>query len=178
MARILVTQKLVLDPNVPITGANLVGDAAFVSAAITTNIIRADGIREVTLAAVHDEGPTAQSTVTVQYFTVGKNIADLTNLVLTEVGTVATVLFVPITIVGDTQIIAVITISGATVDVNAISTQKVLLDFDNLITSTVVTATGPIIGQFLAVTAELSKPHSGVAQGTKEAVLVSISQST
>ena len=176
MARILVTQKLILDPNIPISAVNLTSIEPFVSAAITTNTIRADGIREVTLAAVHDQGTDAQSTVTVQYFTIGKNIADLSNQILTEVGTVASVLFVPITVVGDTQTIAVITISAVAADDNAISTQKVLLDFDAPITALVVTADGPIIGQFLAVTAELSKPNTGVAQGTKEAVLISVSQ--
>lgn len=178
MTKFLNTIKLVLDPNTPISNLPLASNQLVESVSIITNIVRADGIREITYGTVHENsGGATNEFITVEYITVGKNIADVTNQILPlMIGVVLEVLFVPLTIVGNTQTIAIIARSfptGGSPDVNGVTTQKILLD--DLISNEVVAAAGTVDGSFMAITAEFAQPNSTVSQGAKEAVLITVS---
>jgi len=174
MTQNLFTQKFTLDPNgPPIFNVNLISPDPVKAATIVTNTLRADGVREITLGTVHEDGTDAQESVTVDYVTVGKDIADLTDFQLTSARTVNSVLFVPLSITGNSQTIAIITLSVVAARLASVTTQKFLLD--DLVDDELISAVGTTDGAFLAVTGEFSQPNSTVSQGAKEAVLVTVS---
>jgi len=175
MAQFLYTQKFTLDPNgPPIFNVNLVSAGPVKAATIVSNIVRANGVREITLGTVHEPGTPAQESVTVDYVTVGKDIADLTDFQLTSARTVNSVLFVPLSITGNSQTIAIITLSVVAARDASVTTQKVVLD--DLLSNVAILADEATDGAFLAVTGEFSQPNNTVSQGAKDAVLVTVSE--
>jgi len=174
MTKYLGTQKFILDPNgPPIFNVDInVGDIVE-SASIISTTVRSNGIREITLGTTQDTSTAAQASVTVDYVTVGKDIDEVIDVPLTSVRTVINVLFVPLSIIGNSQIVAIVTISTVAADVNGYTTRKFLLDEDS--DNPIYDATGIVDGSFMVVTGEYSKPHSET-QGAKDIVLITVSK--
>ena len=175
MARVYETQKVTVDPNgAAIVNQNLGKNFSPLEVAIISNTVLASGVRVITLGVVYDDAVTAQHTLSIQTIKVGNNIADITDVALTDVLTNKFTEFIDHTIEKDTMSVSILTISGGIADVNNVSTQKFKLDPNAPITTgVVVPATGTLIESHLVNVGSLSRPSTtAFGQGTLNSILI------
>ncbi len=175
MARVFETQTVIVDPNAaPVINVDLDKDFTPLEVAIITNELQPSGVRKITLGIVYDDGVQAQHTISLETITVGNNIANITNVALSDILTNAFTEFIEHTISNDTISVTILTISGGSADVNNVSTQRFQLDPDDEITTgIVVPATGTLIESHLVNVGSLSRPSTTTfGAGTLNSVLI------
>lgn len=175
MARVYETQTVIVDPNAAsVVNLDLDKDFDPLEVAIITNELQPSGTRKITLGIVYNDAVTAQHTISLQTITVGNNIADISNVVLTDVLTNAFTEFIDHTISDDTMSVTILTISGGSADVNTVSTQKFQADpAAPITTGVVVPATGTLIESHLVNVGSLSRPSTtSFGAGTLNSVLI------
>lgn len=147
---------------------------------VLENTVLERGKRQITLALTYDDTGGAQTDqYTVEIFNVGTDIADETDVVMADVGTVKNVALVPIANFNTntdkaSRKFAIITLSTSVADVNHYSSKKFTIDPTSpLSNQTPGTADLSFADAFLVSYGELVKTSS-VNGGTKLASLVSI----
>lgn len=176
MAKVFETQTIIVDPfAAPVVNVNLDKDFDVLEAAILTNTVLPRGKREITLGLVYDDAVTAQHSLSIEPILVGKNIADVTNVAISDIQTIQFTEFIESSIVNDTMRLSILTLSIAGAQVNSFSTQNVELDPSNPITvGLAVAVVGTELESHLCNVGSLDS--SGKAQGTVNAVAVIVSQ--
>jgi len=175
MARVFETQTVIVDPNAaPVVNVNLDKNFTPLEVAIISNELQPSGVRKITLGIVYDDGVADQHTISLETITVGNNIANITDVALSDVLTNAFTEFIEHTISNDTMSVTILTISGGAADVNNISTQKFQLDPSAPITvGVVVPAAGNLIESHLVNVGSLSRPNTtSFGAGTLNSVLI------
>lgn len=176
MARVFETQTIIVDPfAVPVTNVNLNKNFSVLEAAIITNIVKASGVREITLGLVYDDAVVSQASYSVFPILVGNNIADVIDSPITDVQTINFTEFIEASIVDDTMRLSLLTISVVGIQVNNYSAQVIQLDPANPIT----------VGLPFGDTGTLKESHivnvgsldsNNTSQGTINSVVVTVSQ--
>ena len=171
MATVYETQTIQVDPNAaPVVNVNLNKNFDVLEAAIISNTVKASGVREITLGIVYDDALVSQHSITLETFTVGNNIADITNVIMADVQAIQFTEFINHTISDDTISVTVLTLSTVSVQVNQFSTQKFQFDPSSPITVGVaVPAFGTFLESHLVNVGSLVKTTT-VASGTLNAV--------
>jgi len=171
------TQTLQVDPNAaPMVNVDLDEDFDVVEVAIISNTVKPSGVREITLGIVYDDASTAQHSLSIETVTVGNNITDITDVVLSDIQTMEFVEFIDHTVVRDTISVSILTLSTVGVEVNRISSQKFQLDPNTPITTGVpVLATAVFLESHLVNVGSLVKT-STVGSGTLNAIALFVTE--